>query len=230
MRILLFCGEHYHPAEVTLGGIAPLKEKGFNFDIIKNGKDFNPNMLADYPVVLMAKCDEVSPEDRTSWKTTEIQQAFVEYVEKGGGLLVVHNGTVAGKDTAILDRLIGCRFKFHPNDCPVMVEPVKPHPITKNVGAFWEDDEHYHLEILAHDIDILMASYAPKQGSAKKHIENPYYNTPAKISPSGYVRTQGRGRVCVLAPGHHIEVWLNPYFQQALENAINWCGNIGVSI
>jgi len=223
MRVLLFCDEHYHPGNIPLEGIVPLKEKGFEFDIIKNGKDFKPEMLANYPVVLMAKCDEVSPQDQSSWKTAKIQQAFVEYVENGGGLLVVHNGTVAGKDTGILDRLIGCRFKFHPNDCPVMVEPIKPHPITENVAAFCEDDEHYHLEILAGDVDIIMASYAPAQGSATKQPENPYFNAPAKICASGYVRTQGKGRVCVLTPGHHLKVWLNPNYQQALENALNWC-------
>ena len=223
MRVLLFCDEHYHPGCVPLAGIAPIKDKGFEFDVIKNGKDFKPEMLANYPLVLMAKCDEVSPEDKSSWKTQEVQQSFVAYVENGGGLLVVHNGTVAGKDTAVLDNLIGSRFKFHPNDCPVTVESIKPHPITHNVNSFTEDDEHYHLEILAHDIDIIMASYAPPQGSAKRYDENPYANTPAKINPCGYVRTQGKGRICVLTPGHHIEVWLNPNFQQALENALRWC-------
>jgi len=223
MRVLLFCDEHNHPANVVLGGIAPLKEKGFQFDIIKDGNEFKPEILVNYPVVLMAKCDEISPTDQASWKTPEIQQAFVEFVENGGGLLVVHSGTVAGVNTEVLDRLIGCRFKFHPNDCPVMVEPIKPHPITENVNAFCEDDEHYHLEILADDVDIIMASYAAAQGTAKKYSENPYFNVPAKISASGYVRTQGKGRVCVLTSGHHIEVWLNPNFQQTLENALKWC-------
>ena len=229
MRVLLFCDEHYHPAEVALGGIAPLKEKGFEFDVIKNGKDFKPEMLGDYSVVLMAKCSDISPEDRGNWKTTEVQQAFVKFVENGGGMLVVHNGTVggdvAGADTELLDRLVGCRFKFHPNDCPVLVEPVKPHPVTKDVKAFCEVDEHYHLEILSDDVNIIMASYAPAQGSYKKYETESYFNTPAKICTSGYVRTQGKGRICVLAPGHHLDVWLNPNFQKALENALHWCGS-----
>lgn len=224
MRVLLICHEHYHPADVAVGGVEPLKSKGFQFDVIKSGKDFKPEMLADYSVVLMSKCDEISPEDRGSWKTAEIQQAFVDFVENGGGLLVVHSGTVAGKNTGLLDRLIGSKFVVHPNDCLVTVEPIKPHPVTEGVGIFCEVDEHYHLEILADDIDIIMASYAAAQGDEDKYESEPYHNAPAKICASGYVRTQGKGRVCMLASGHHLKVWLNPEFQKALENAIRWCG------
>jgi len=226
MRILLICDDHYHPGEIPLEGIAPLKNKGFEFDIIRNGNEFKPEILADYRTVIMAKCDRVSPIDKSSWKTPLIQQAFVEYVEKGGGLLTIHNGTVAGENTEVLDCLIGCKFKRHPNDCPVLVEPIKPHPITQNVNAFWEVDEHYQIEILADNVEILMASYAPEQGSVKRWEENPYFNTPAKINPAGYVRKQGNGRVCVLTPGHHIEVWLNPEYQKVLENALNWCAGL----
>jgi len=98
------------------------------------------------------------------------------------------------------------------------------------VGMFCETDEHYRLEILADDADILMASYSPPQGDPGKEEEDPYYNTRAWIGPSGYVRKQGKGRVCVLTPGHLLPVWHNPNYQRAIENALLWCGvNNGVS-
>jgi len=49
---------------------------------------------------------------------------------------------------------------------------------------------------------------------------------PAAICAAGYVRTQGRGRVCVLTPGHNLPVWLNPQFQKLLTNALNWCAPV----
>lgn len=223
MRILLICDDYYHPGNVPIEGIVPLKEKGFIFDIITNAKDFKPEMLSEYPVVLLCKCDEVSKEDRTPWKTSEIQKAFIDYVENGGGLLAVHTATVAGENTILLDKLIGSKFAYHPADCPVTVQPIKPHPVTEGVGMFCEVDEHYRLEILADDIDILIASYSPPQGDSTKYAEDPYNNTEAWVCPSGYVRTQGKGRICVLTPGHHLAVWLNPQFQKTLENVLNWC-------
>ncbi|MCL1997403.1 MAG: ThuA domain-containing protein [Turicibacter sp.] len=225
MRILLFCDEHYHPGQVVIDGMSPLKAKGYNFDIIKNGRDFQLGMLQDYEVVVMTKCDEATPEDRESWKSAEIQREFVEFVENGGGLLFVHSGLVAGKDTAIMDSLAGARFKWHPKDSAVWVEPIKPHPIVDGVRSFCEVDEHYYLENVADDVDIIMASYSPSQGVPEKYESEPYTNAPAKLEPAGYVRTQGKGRICGLTPGHHLHVWLNENFQKLLENSLQWCAN-----
>ncbi|MCL2421558.1 MAG: ThuA domain-containing protein [Defluviitaleaceae bacterium] len=223
MRVLLICDDFYHPGNVPIEGVAPLKQKGFEFDIITDANDFKPEMLSDYPVVFLSKCDEITQADQRPWKTPAIQQAFVDYVEKGGGLLAIHTATVAGENTKALDNLIGSKFVYHPADCPVTVQPIKPHPVTKGVDMFCEVDEHYRLDILADDIDILIASYSPPQGVPEKYEEEPYTNTVAWISPAGYVRTQGKGRVCVLTSGHLLPVWHNPNFQRILENALQWC-------
>ena len=226
MRILLFCDDYYHPGEIPVKGVAPLQAKGYNIDIINDTTVFDPAIIFDYDVVIMSKCDHISQANNESWKTPEVQTAFVDFVEKGGGLLAVHSGTVRGAtaDTSVLDRLVGCYFAFHPNRSPITIGPLKPHPITHGVDIFCEVDEHYHIEILADDIDILAASYAAAHGEPEKYETEPYTHYPAYIAPTAYVRTQGKGRVCVLTPGHTIEVWHNPNFQKMLENAINWCG------
>jgi type 1 glutamine amidotransferase len=224
MRVLLLCDDYWHPGQVPINGVAPLAEKGFQFDVITDAKEFKPEALSNYAAVLLSKCDEVSREDKTSWKTEVVQRVFIDYVENGGGLLVVHTGTVAGKQTEALDRLIGCRFAFHPRDIPVTVQPIKPHPVTEGVGVFCEIDEHYRLEIFATDADVLIASYSPAQGAPEKYEEDPYNNAQVFIAAAGYVRAQGKGRVCVLTPGHLLPVWLNPEYQRTLANALNWCG------
>jgi len=225
MRVLLLCDDFYHPGQVPTDGMKPLREKGFDIDVISDTTVFAPCVLPNYDVVVMSKCDHISKENNASWKTAAVQQAFVDYVENGGGFLVTHNGTVPGEGTStdVLDRLAGCCFAVHPNDCPVTVGPLKPHPITNGVGIFCEVDEHYHLDILADDVDILAAGYAVTQGDPAKYETEPYFNAPAHIAPSVLVRTQGKGRCCVLTPGHSLTVWLNPEFQKLLENALRWC-------
>ncbi|MCL2031435.1 MAG: ThuA domain-containing protein, partial [Oscillospiraceae bacterium] len=197
--------------------------RGFPSDPAPDAKDFGRERLAESPAVLLSKCDEASQSDRTSWKTEAVQRAFAAYVENGGGLLAVHTALVAGKDTGILDRLIGSRFTYHPNACPVTVQPVKRHPVAEGVGMFCETDEHYRLDVTAPDADIFMASYSPPQGGEAGYLEDPYHNTPAWVCAAGYTRTQGKGRVCVLSPGHCLPVWHNPQFQRLLENALRWC-------
>lgn len=223
MKILLLCDDYWHPGKTAVDGIAPLKEKGFQFDIIFNAKDFSPDSLKQYAAVLICKSDEVSQTDKSSWKTDAIQKSFNDYVEQGGGLVAVHSAVVQGKNTQSLDKLIGCRFLGHPNNCPVTVSPVKPHPVTDGVSIFCETDEHYKIEIIAPDADVLLASYSPAQGEESKYESEPYFNAPSAIYPAGYVRTQGKGRICVLTPGHSVEVWLNLQFQKLLTNALNWC-------
>jgi type 1 glutamine amidotransferase len=222
MKFLLICDDYWHPGKIAIDGVAPLSKQGFQYDVIENARDFSPDMLSKYPVVLLSKCDETSQADKTPWKTEAVQKAFADYVEGGGGLVAVHSAVFAGENTRILDELIGCKFISHPNAVPVSVQPVKPHPVTEGVGFFRETDEHYHINITAKDADILLASYSPAQGEESKYQEDPYHNAPAAIRPAGYVRTQGKGRICVLTPGHNLPVWLNLQFQKLLENALNW--------
>jgi type 1 glutamine amidotransferase len=41
--------------------------------------------------------------------------------------------------------------------------------------------------------------------------------------PGGWTRTAGAGRVCMLTPGHNVEVWLHPSYQVVVENSLRWC-------
>jgi type 1 glutamine amidotransferase len=224
MRVLLICDDYWHPGKIAVEGIAPLEQNGFQFDTILNVNDFSVEMLPQYSVVLMCKMDEISQTDKQPWKTETIQKALVNFIENGGGLLAVHSAVVQGENTETLDKLIGCKFIGHPNACPVTVQPVKPHPVTEGVGLFCETDEHYKIEITAQDADVLLASYSSPQGEVSKYQEEPYFNTPAAVCPAGYVRLQGKGRVCVLTPGHNSGVWQNQQFQRLLANALHWCG------
>ena len=40
---------------------------------------------------------------------------------------------------------------------------------------------------------------------------------------AGWVREQGRGRICHLANGHTLEALLHPMYQKLLCNAVRWC-------
>ncbi|MCL2577256.1 MAG: ThuA domain-containing protein [Defluviitaleaceae bacterium] len=223
MKILLFCDDFYHPGNIPAEGLKNI----FEIDEVFDASDFKLETLANYDVIVMSKCDHISQVNNNPWKTVEVQSEFVKYVENGGGLLVTHSGIVAGENgsTEVLDKLIGCRFASHPNNCPVTVGALKPHPITKGVGIFRETDEHYHIEILADDVDILAASFADAQGDESQYESEPYFNAPAYIAPAAYVRTQGKGRVCVLTPGHVSEVWFNPEFMKIIKNAVRWCSS-----
>jgi len=223
IKVLLLCDDYWHPGNVPADGIKPLTSKGFTFDIIFNGDDIKADMFKNYKVIMLCKSNQKSQTDEEAWMTDEIQNAFIDFVEGGGGLLAVHNATVPSETSQVLSALMGCKFTFHPNNCSVLVSPLKPHPVTAGVNTFCEVDEHYRLEILSDDVEIIMASYSHPQGEKSKFEEDPYHNTTEWLGAAGLTRTQGKGKVCVLTPGHLLPVWQNEEFQKLLENALNWC-------
>jgi type 1 glutamine amidotransferase len=205
MRTLVMCDDYWHPASTPRAGLAALGECDFEFEWLENVQDWSPDILSAYPLVVFAKSDNVSAADRTSWMNDEIQAAFVNYVRAGHGLLVVHSGTVYAQ-VPTMRRLIGGAFLEHPKQCPVTVEPKTGHPLTAGSYPFTVVDEHYVMAFDDPEADLFMTTTS-EHGT----------------QPGGWIRHEGQGRVCVLTPGHNVEVWLHPAYQTLLRNAMRWC-------
>jgi len=211
MRCLVLCDDYYHPAAVAREGLNALQDKGeFEFDWIEDAGEWSAERMSGYPAVVFVKSNAVSAADRTEWMTPEAEQAFLEYVRAGRGLLVVHSGSAGYKETPVLRALMGGVFDHHPKQCPVTVEPKKGHPLTAGSESFTLKDEHYHMLFDDSEADVFLTTTS-EHGS----------------QPGGWTRTEGAGRVCMLTPGHNVEVWLHPSYQVLLGNALRWCAAPG---
>ena len=205
MRTLVICDDYWHPASTPRQGLENLQNCGFEFDWLENTKNWSPENISAYQLVLFTKSDNVSAQDKTRWVSADIQQAFVSYVRAGNGLLVVHSGTVY-KDVPEMRRLMGGAFLEHPKQCNVTVEPLTNHPISSDVSPFTVMDEHYMMAFDDKSADVFLTTTS-EHGT----------------QPGGWTRSEGDGRVCVLTPGHNVEVWHQPSFQTLLCNALRWC-------
>ncbi len=206
MKVLVICDDYWHPAKTPRAGLEPLASAGYEFDFLEDATEWSAERMADYPVVLFTKSNNVSATNRDNWMTDEVQQAFVDYVEAGGGLLAVHSGTAEYQETPTLRRLLGGVFTHHPKQCAVTVEPVVDHPLTAGARSFTLVDEHYFMVMDDVDVDLFLTT-------SSEHGEQ----------PGGWTLAVGNGRVCVLTPGHNVEVWLEPSYRRLLENALRWC-------
>jgi type 1 glutamine amidotransferase len=108
-----------------------------------------------------------------------------------------------------MHRLIGGTFLHHPPQCPVTVEPKRRSPLTKGVMPFTVQDEHYFAKL--------------DDARAKVFLHS---RSEHGVQPAGWTRIEGKGRVCVLTPGHNLKVWLHPMFQTLLLNAMCWAAKI----
>ena len=209
MRTLVLCDDYWHPARTPRTGLAPLEDAGFAFDWIENAGDWSAERMAEYPVVVLTKSNNVSSSDRSPWVTDEVQAAFRDYVRKGNGLLVIHSGSAEYRDRPVLRGVLGGVFASHPPQCPVTVEPRADHPLTAGSTPFTLVDEHYMMEMDDAQADVFLTT-----------------RSEHGVQPGGWTRTEGDGRVCVLTPGHNLPVWLHPSYQTLIRNALRWCGRM----
>lgn len=206
MRVLVICDDRWHPARVPREGLVPLNNEGFSFDFIERASDWSAEKMAEYPLVLFTKANNAAADDETPWVDEDVEKAFVNYVRGGGGLLVVHSGTAGYRETKALRALFGGVFTGHPKQCPVEVQPQQGHPLCRDSAAFELVDEHYFMELDDESADVFVQTQS-EHGT----------------QPGGWTRNEGRGKVCVLSPGHNVEVWLHPSYQALLKNAIHFC-------
>jgi type 1 glutamine amidotransferase len=189
--------------------LGALKGTEFTFDWVENAHDWSPEHMITYPLVVLTKSDHVSATDQADWMTDAVQAAFAGYVRRGGGLLAIHSGTIWHDQTPVLRGLLGGVFTHHPDECPVTVDPHVGHPLCSGSDRFTLKDEHYFVALDDPQAEVFATTKS-------NHGEQ----------PGAWRRTEGSGRVAVLTPGHHVEVWLHPSFQALLLNALRWCGKI----
>ncbi|MBB3129617.1 type 1 glutamine amidotransferase [Paenibacillus rhizosphaerae] len=210
MNILVLCDDNWHPADVVKGGLEPLRTRGFDFHYIletdAEWQDSLERLLTEYDLLILAKSNRVSAVKEHPWIIDSTGGLLQRYVSAGGGLLVLHSGTVGYPDMEDMCGLIGGVFHHHPEQCPVTVEPVQDTEITRGIQAFTVQDEHYFMDMTdPTNVDIFMVT---RSGHGEQ--------------PGGWTRMEGGGRVCVLTPGHNLAVWLHPGYQQLLQQALTW--------
>ncbi len=117
MKILVLCGDPWHPARIAQEGLSVLEGSEFMFDWMENAREISPNLLMKYPLIILTKSNNVSSTDQTGWMTDTIQAAFSDYVRKGNGLLAIHSGTAEYEQKPVLRSLLGGIFTHHPEQC-----------------------------------------------------------------------------------------------------------------
>ncbi len=210
MKVLVLCDDYWHPGEVIEAGLKPL-EGEFAIDYVRDAKDMlTREMLEEYGVIVCCKSNQINGANQNPWFQEEVTEVmpedFEDWVRQGGGFLFLHAGNTY-RDGELLSGLSGNSFTGHPPRCRVDLETI-PHPVTEGVGAFSLRDEHYQIVLTAQDASIFLKSRSEKGGE----------------QVAGYTRSFGEGRVCVLTPGHILEVWRQEAFLRLVRQAIEWCG------
>lgn len=213
MKILLIADDYWHSSEMLLRGMAFLKESAHEIDLVVDAKDIvTLELLKSYDIIIIAKGNSITASNQSAWfddgTTVLPPSGYWQYVKDGGSLFVLHAGASFRKNTCPeMTDLFGVSFIEHPKQCPVEIKIAMPdHPIAAGLDNFTlTQDEHYFIERTESAGDVVLegASHAGTQ-------------------PACIAREVGKGRVCVLTPGHNILVFQNEGFKKALVNCIEW--------
>ena len=202
--VLLIGGDAWHPESVYAGAVSEEAANGAEVRLV-HGFDAGMSALARHRLVVLAKSNQASPADERPWFTEDHGAELLDFVARGGGLLVLHAGIALYENVESFRSLVGGVFTEHDEQCPVTAEPDGSHPVTAAVEPYEETDEHYFVEMTAADADVLMVTRS-KYG----------------VQPGCWIRSEGRGRVCVATPGHTGAVWANPNHRRLIRNAALW--------
>jgi type 1 glutamine amidotransferase len=207
-RALVLCDDTWHAADTVSRGLAPLADR-FAFEYEADGGEWSAERMKRYPLTVLAKANIASSRKPDPWLTSEREESFCDCVRRGGGLVAIHSGCSRYERLPLVHALLGGVFVRHPEPCAVAIEPQPGHPLTAEVPAFTIHDEHYFLAMRDETADVFLRS-----------------RSVHGLQPAGWTRKAEAGRVCVLTPGHSLEVWLHPGFQKLLLNACQWAARI----
>lgn len=204
-RALVFAGDIWHPAETVRHGLAALGAEEFDFEFTDAPPDCPAEWSKKFRLVVLARANISSTTDRQPWLDSDTANSFADFVTQGGSLLVVHAGTSRYEILPAMNALIGGSFVRHPEQCAVTIEAQAENCLTEQVQSFEVQDEHYFMKLDDSRAEVFLRS-----------------SSAHGVQPAGWTRLEGCGRVCVLTPGHNLEVWLHPSFQRLLTNALRW--------
>ena len=202
MGIPVWTDDFYHPGVVIEDGLNRLGE---DFTYVYDANAIDPAVLDETPVLVLAKSNVRDQAHRTPYMTEALANRLVRFVREGGGLLVLHSGTTTYEEFPAIKALIGGVFVTHPEPLPVTCRLTAGHPLATGAADCTFVDEHYQMDVNG-DIEVFMHTVSDHGAQ-----------------PGGWLRHEGKGRVCVLTPGHFPPVFEDPNFQQLLRNALAFC-------
>jgi transposase-like protein len=129
--------------------------------------------------------------------------AVLSFVVHGGGLLCLHNGISLQSDDRLF-HLIGGKFTGHP---PQTNLEFSPHPdgFLRGMPSFTLTEEPYQFEMSGDEV-IPLLTYRYKDTDFQ----------------SGWCRTEGRGRVVFLTPGHSIASFRSQAYLTMIRKSAEW--------
>lgn len=213
IRVLLTVGGHGFEEEAFYAVFKAMTDVTFQVaQMPQDAGRLKPGLEKDFDVIVMY--------DMVAGITPQQQQAFVELLRRGIGVVSLHHNLGAHGGWPEFARIIGGKFflkdtefqgkKFKPlewqHDQDLTIQVADPdHPITKGLADFQIHDETYRGFWTDPKARVLLKTNHPK-------------NNPE----IAWVTQYGKSRVFYLMLGHDSKAYANPNFRELVHRGIRW--------
>jgi uncharacterized protein len=153
-------------------------------------------------------------------RAADLEKSLLDYVEDGGGLLVLHGGITMQNNSRAFSRLVGASFDYHPVQQLIDVKLADPsHPLVQAFPktGFRHVDEPYFYKNAYETLDFTPLLYFENG----KITEQMTPNTEG-ITYVSWIRPQGKGKVMYCSPSHNAQSFENPDLLRFLLNGMQY--------
>lgn len=217
----LFTGFNHWVVPHTNAIMKVLAEKtgAFEVEISNDIYKFEKKNLKNYDAVVLNNNCSVGPrrdllldvldqdknltDDQRKKKAAELESNLIEYVKKGGGLMVVHGAIVMQNNSMAFSEMVGGSFDYHPVQQEITLELCEPnHPLVKAFEGkpFVHTDEPYLFNKAYKQKNFRPLLYMDTSKLTQKTKE-----IDEKIKYVSWIKGYGKGRVFYVSPSHNAQ-------------------------
>jgi type 1 glutamine amidotransferase len=195
------------------------KENGYEAVSTDDPAAFTKEKLATYQCIIFSNTNN------EAFDTEDQKQAFVNYIQKGGGFVGIHSASGSERQWPWYWAMLGGKFVRHPKFQPFTIKVIDTnHPATSFLGGEWKwEDECYFTNQLNPDIHVLLAVDLTTVEDEKK-VEYPG-TTFGNYFPLAWCHEYDGGRQFYTALGHDSKHYQDSNFLKHLLGGIKWAMN-----
>lgn len=211
IQVLILSGQNNHDWKTTTPVFKQILEKtgSFSVDVVTDPEKLTTERLANYDV-LLSNWNGFGSKKPLPWSDA-LKSAYVEFVRKGGGHVVMHAGSSSFYDWDDYQAICGATWKDGTGHKDIHEFEVRisddSHPITRGLKNFKTTDELW---------------FRPHVQPGATVIAESFSKTTGKWEPTALVSQFGKGRCFTLLLGHDAKTMQSDGFKSLLIKGTEW--------
>src|SRR5690606_19078357 len=196
--------------------------------IARDIDSFEKKNLKQYDAVILNNSNPAGPKRDLFWDllkknsnlndhriaelSRQYEKTLMDYVSKGGGLMILHGGITVQNNSKEFSKMVGGSFDYHPKQQEMHLKEVNPdHPMVqafKGKGVTHVDEPYFFNNAYSdYNFRPLLYIEADKLEGLKKEVsDNTIYVS--------WIKRYGKGRVFYTSPSHNAQSMDNPELLQ----------------